>query len=229
MAELWTNKINRNTDWGGDASTNHLPVAGSAVQEFIKSEFNNKIGVIYHDGLNSRYLCFANEDDKNAYLADTSLTNLIMYEMAAPSSYGSKIKVNTHYKAVLINTKDENLSFDYEITYNGEEFIDNIRYTVIINKNGKTFDINGSGIYGQTISINLDEFLTVEGSTEITINIFGNSTGVQATTMVTYEVVNLIFTGDVDISKVYNTSLDNIDPLIVNYSIFGSSNIKYID
>lgn len=199
------------------------------MQEFIKSEFNNKIGVIYHDGLNSRYLCFANEDDKAAYLADTSLTNLIMYEMAAPSSYGAKIKVNTHYKAVLINTKDENLSFDYEITYNGEEFIDNIRYTVVINKNGKTFDINGSGIYGQTISINLDEFLTVEGSTEITINIFGNSTGVQATTMVTYEVVNLVFTGDVDISKVYDISLDKIDPLTVNYSIFGSSNIKYID
>lgn len=229
MAELWFEKINRNTDWGGDESTNHLPVAGSAVQDFIKTELNNKIGTIYHDGLHSRYLCFANEDDKNAYLADTSLTNLIMYEMEAPSSYGAKINVNTNYKAVLINSKDENISFGYDVTYNGEEFIDNIRYEVTITKNGKTSIINGVGIYGQNISINLDEFLTVEGTLDISIDITGNSTGVKAKALITYEVINLVFDGDVDISKVYDLTQENVDPLVVNYSIFGSSNIKYID
>ena len=63
--DLWYDKIDRNVDWGGDESTNNLPVAGSAVQEFIKSELNEKIGIIYHDEVAGLYLCFANDDDKN--------------------------------------------------------------------------------------------------------------------------------------------------------------------
>lgn len=235
MAELWTDKINRNTDWGGDASTNHLPVAGSAVQEFIKGELNNKIGVIYHDGLNSRYLCFSNEEDKNAYLEDTSLTDLIMYEMAAPSSYSAKIHVNNHYKAVLINAKDENLVFDYEITYNGEEFIDNIRYEVTINKNGVKSKINGEGIYGKPTSIKLDEFLTKSGSLSISIVIVGKTTEATAAATITYDVVDLIFTEPKDKDgqnankKIISTVYDEENPLIVNYSIFSTSNTKYIE
>jgi uncharacterized protein affecting Mg2+/Co2+ transport len=208
------------------------------VQEFIKNELNNKIGVIYHDGLNSRYLCFANEDDKAAYLADTSLTNLIMYEMEAPSSYGAKIHVNNHYKAVLINTKDENLVFNYEVTYNGEEFIDNIRYEIIINKNGVESKINGEGIYGKPTSIKLDEFLTKRGSLSISIIIVGKTTGATASSTITYEVIDLTFIEPTDengqnVNKVISTIYDLSEKfgsriLSMSCNIQGSNPIKYI-
>lgn len=227
--DLWYDKIDRNVDWGGDASTNNLPVAGSVVQDFIKTELNGKIGIIYHDELAGMYLCFANSDDMNEYMSDKSKDYLLLGSFVAPSSYKAKVKVDSHYKAVLINSKENILTFDYEITNNDEVFVDNIRYTVTITKNGKSSSLNGTGIYGRPVSINLDEFFTVEGTTEVSILITGQTTNAIATSLVTYEVVNLTFDSSYDVSKVYNLTGDVIDPLVINYSIFGSSNLKYID
>lgn len=226
---LWYDKIDRNVDWGGDASTNNLPVAGSVVQEFIKSELSEKIGVIYHDEVAGMYLCFANNDDKDEYLADKSKDYLLLGSFVAPSSYKAKVKVDSYYKAVLINSKENILTFDYEITNNDEIFVDNIRYTVTVTKNGKSSILNGTGIYGKSVSINMDEFFALEGTTEVSILITGQTTNAVATALVTYEVVNLVFESDYDVSKVYDLTEEVIDPLVINYSIFGSSNLKYID
>lgn len=226
---LWYDKIDRNVDWGGDESTNNLPVAGSVVQDFIKSELNGKIGIIYHDEVAGLYLCFANDDDKNEYLLDKSKDYLLLGSFVAPSSYKAKVKVDSYYKAVLINSKENTLTFDYEITNNDEVFVDNIRYTITINKNGKMSTLNGTGIYGKPVNINMDEFFTLEGTTEVSILITGQTTNAVATALITYEVVNLVFESDYDVSKVYDLTADIIDPLVINYSIFGSSNIKYID
>lgn len=38
--QYYDQKINKNTDWGGDRSTGGLQVKGSRVQEFIKGEFD---------------------------------------------------------------------------------------------------------------------------------------------------------------------------------------------
>lgn len=225
MAELWYNDINRNVDWGGDASTNNLPVAGSAVQKFIKSELNNKVGVIYHDELSARYLCFAHEDAQLEYLSDRSKEHLILGSFDAPSGYKAKILVDEYYKAVLINSTDNILIFGYEITNNDELFVDNIRYTITIVKNGKSSEINGTGMYGQNISINMDEYVTLAGSTEVTIKIVGQLSKVITTSVVTYEVVNLVFESTHDVSQVY----DENNQLSVRYSIFGTNNIKYIE
>lgn len=226
---LWYDKIDRNVDWGGDESTNNLPVAGSVVQEFIKSELSEKIGVIYHDEVAGLYLCFANNDDKDEYLADKSKDYLLLGSFVAPSSYKAKVKVDSYYKAVLINSKENILTFDYEITNNDEVFVDNIRYTVTVTKNGKSSTLNGAGIYGKPVSISMDEFFTLEGTTEVSILITGQTTNAVATALVTYEVVNLVFESDYDVSKVYDLTGESIDPLVINYSIFGSSNLKYID
>ena len=39
--KIYDEKINKDTDWGGDNSTGGLPVAGRRVQEFIKESLNN--------------------------------------------------------------------------------------------------------------------------------------------------------------------------------------------
>lgn len=226
---LWYDKIDRNVDWGGDESTGNLPVAGSVVQEFIKSELNDKIGVIYHDKVAGLYLCFANIDDKEEYLLDKSKDYLIKSSFVAPSNYKAKVKVDEYYKAVLINSKENVLTFGYEISNNDEVFVDNIRYTVTISKNGKSSSLNGTGIYGKEVSINLDEFFTLEGTTEVNITIIGQNTNATASTLVTYEVVNLSFDSYYDVSKVYDLTQDIVDPVVIDYSIFGSSSLKYID
>ena len=38
--QYYDQKINKNTDWGGDRSTGGLQVNGNRVQEFIKDELN---------------------------------------------------------------------------------------------------------------------------------------------------------------------------------------------
>lgn len=226
---LWYNKIDRSVDWGGDASTNNLPVAGSVVQDFIKSELNEKIGVIYHDDVLGMYLCFSHVDDRDEFLNDRTKDYLIKGTFLAPSSYKAKIITEFNYKAVLINSVDNILTFDYVITNNDEIFTENIRYTVTVTKNGKSTLLNGTGIYGKPISINLDSFFNVEGTTEVSIMIVGQTSNVVATSIVTYEVVNLVFDSYYDVSKVYDLTKAEIDPLVINYSIFGSSNLKYIE
>ena len=104
--ELYYDKINRHVDWGGDENTGYLPVAGSAVQEFIKSELNEKIGTVYLDDVSSSYLCFANEEDRDVYLADRSQSHLVLGSFIAPSRYKAKVIVDSYYNAVLINSKE---------------------------------------------------------------------------------------------------------------------------
>lgn len=226
---LYYDKIDRNVDWGGDKNTGNLPVAGSAVQEFIKSELASKVGSIYQDNVSGRYLCFAHDDARDEYLLDRSKEDLIIASFIAPSNYKAKINVDSYYKAVLINSTENYLTFDYEISHSDEEYVDNIRYTVNVNKNGKTHTINGTGVYGKPISINIDEFMTIEGTTEMSIVITGQTTNATASTIITYEVVNLSFDADADISKVIDLNAEIIDPFVINYSIFGTSNVKYID
>lgn len=40
MAKIWNNPITDNTDWGGDSSTNNLPVSGEQVQAWIKQKLS---------------------------------------------------------------------------------------------------------------------------------------------------------------------------------------------
>lgn len=226
---LWYDKIDRNVDWGGDESTNNLPVAGSSVQEFIKSELNDKIGIIYHDEVSSRYLCFANEDDRDAYIFDPTRVELIKSSLPAPVSNTAEIlMISNHYNAILLGSTGNYLEFGFSIKNSaGQDQVDNIDYNIVITKNANVYNINGSCIYGKTAKINLDEYLINEGTTSVTLTIKGQSTHAEISTMITYDVVNLSLKNDFDVSTIYD--LEAGDSVIINYSIFGSSNIKYVE
>ena len=43
--KYYDGEITRDTDWGGDASTDNQPVSGGRVQEWLKNEINGKFGV----------------------------------------------------------------------------------------------------------------------------------------------------------------------------------------
>ena len=64
--ENWNQEINKYTDWGGDSSTSGFPVSGEAIQEFIKSSLQHKIGYIHKQG--RMYYGFADEEDAIEYI-----------------------------------------------------------------------------------------------------------------------------------------------------------------
>ena len=62
--KVYDEKINKHTNWGGDESTENLPVSGNRVQEFIKNTLNGKMGVIHYDTTNNRYIVFADNETR---------------------------------------------------------------------------------------------------------------------------------------------------------------------
>ena len=59
--KYYDEEINKHIDWGGDESTEFLPVKGNRVQEFIKKSLNGKMGIFHYDETNNRYICFADD------------------------------------------------------------------------------------------------------------------------------------------------------------------------
>lgn len=227
--DIYYDAISRNTDWGGDESTQWKPVAGSVVQTFIKSELNSKIGIIYKDEGTSMYLGFANQDTLDEYLQDPSKTELILASFQAPSSYIAEIDLKTnHYNAILLGTKGNRLEFGFNIKNTAEQVqIDDITYVITFTRNANKYELSGSCRYEEIASINIDEYLSLEGTTTITISIQGVITKATASTILTYDVVSLDLSSSHNVSTVYDTLAG--DPLIINYSIFGSNTIKYIE
>lgn len=69
---IYNNKITRDTDWGGDASTGGAPVSGTRVQEYIKEEIttldegkaDKSMFVVISD---TQYEALAEKDDNVFY------------------------------------------------------------------------------------------------------------------------------------------------------------------
>ena len=86
---------NKEEDWGLD-SRNGLKYSGESVQRYIKGELQNRIGTLYYDESNERYLAFADNADKEAYLADPqNNATLVLATWNAPANYTAEINVDT--------------------------------------------------------------------------------------------------------------------------------------
>ena len=94
--KFYDKEINKNTDWGGDSSTEDLPVLGSRVQEFIKNTLEEKVGEVYHDQVNSRYLCFSDAGNRELYLQDRQANAALLIALFdAPAYYSAEIEILT--------------------------------------------------------------------------------------------------------------------------------------
>lgn len=208
MAKISENMIpDINADWGLDAS-NNLPYSGEAVQEFIKRTLKQKYGHFYYDEGTNRYLVFADEDSRDKYLSDPiANSTLLLSSFDAPFNYSAKIEMLSEaYKAVLIGTLGNNIQFKFAIEdKSGNNTGENVDCTINIINNGVKKVINK--IYTaqqgrEGVLIELDNYLT-EGTNNISINIKGVNSLAATTVSVVYQIVNLKFTDNLDISKVY--------------------------
>lgn len=209
MAKISENMIpDINADWGLDAS-NNLPYSGEAVQEFIKRTLKQKYGYFHYDDSNNRYLVFADEESKDKYLSDpTTNSILLLSSFDAPFNYSAKIEMLSEaYKAVLIGTLGNNIQFKFAIEdKSGNNTGENVDCTINIVNNGVKKVINKIYTVQQGregVLVELDDYLT-EGTNNISINIKGVNSLAATTVSIVYQIVNLKFTDNLDISKVYN-------------------------
>lgn len=205
--KTWNNPIDKTVDWGGDVSTDNLPVSGAMVQKFIKESLDGKAGVFYYDADNNRYLVFADEESKNEFIENPTNTELIIGTFDAPFNYTAEISLSSPaYNAVFLGSVGNYIDFTFDIkNKQGASTGENVTvsYTFIRNATRKT--VKETRRFGDTVHFNIDKYIG-EGTNTIIVGITGQTTLAATTVAITYQVVNLTISDDLDISKAYNLS-----------------------
>ena len=191
-------------DWGLDTS-NNLPYSGAAVQKFIKETFGSKMGYFHYDASSNRYLCFADEASKDKYVANPTMTELVLGAFDAPFNYEASITLlSDSYVPVLLGTKGNYITFDFDIkNKSGNSVGESVNATWTFIKGNTKQTLKAKYRYGQTVSLNVDKYLS-EGTNTVIISIVGESTLAATSASVTYQVVNLQLSSSYDISQSYN-------------------------
>lgn len=221
MANIWDKDIDKTVDWGGDASTGGLPVSGEKVQKFIKDTLEVKAGEFYLDKSLNRYLVFADESDRDIYLADPEHhRDLLKAEIQLEPMYYMTIDpITPSYTPVFLGDKGNYIRYTFEtIAKSGTTFNENVDATYTIQCGNSTIVVNESYRASEEVAFNIDNYL-LEGSNNITVNVEGQLTGVSTKAQWTFEVVNLSISDTFDLTNVYH----NDDNLTVSYQVTGSS------
>lgn len=214
--------VNMSQDWGKDSS-NGLPYSGRAVQKFIKEKLNAKAGVFYNDTTNNRYLVFADEDARDAYLADPTQTGLILGSFDAPSNYTAVISMDTpNFNAVLYGATGNYIEFTFDTFNKNDESVgEDVTCTYTIIRGGSKKVVTERYRYGTQVKFNVDKYLE-EGTNNVTVGVVGNNTLAGTSVGITYQVVNLKVSSSYDISKVYNLNANPDAVAEIPYSVSGT-------
>ena len=89
--KYYDGEITRETDWGGDASTDNQPVSGGRVQEWLKTNINGRYGFLnmrFNESESMYYIeCFTSEDDYKKYENDkVAYAALLLQSVQIPIS-----------------------------------------------------------------------------------------------------------------------------------------------
>ena len=226
MAKYYDKKIDKNVDWGGDASTGNLPVVGERVQEFIKEQLEKRAGVFYHDVMNSRYLAFADSDNLEVWLNDKGRNDLVLGVIeagAAGEKGGARINlISPMDNAVKLGSTGHFIEFTFETTNaNGQPTGESVMCTYTIRRGSNRQTVTEQYVAGKTVRFNVDKYLQ-EGTNTVSIQVQGVDTWVSTTLAVTYQVVNLVIGTGYDISRVYNLMLEPESVADIAYTIEGT-------
>lgn len=201
--KIYDEIINKHQDWGGDESTGGLPVAGGRVQEFIKNELNKRIGILYYDPTNNRYLAFADTESRDEYVADTTKTDLVLGTFDAPFNYSASIKlISKQVNNIFEGTSGNYIEFTFDTTNkDGSSVGEGVICTYTIIKGSTKKVVTAKYSYGETVRFLIDDYLQV-GTNTITVGIQGQNTLAATTVAIVYKVISLNVEDEFDISKV---------------------------
>ena len=203
--QVWNNPIDKSVDWGGDETTGGLPVSGEMVQRFIKESFNQKAGLFYYDNTNNRYLVFADEEARDAFLLDPTQTGLIIGTFDAPFNYTAEINLTSAaYNAVFLGSTGNYIDFTFDVkNKQGASTGENVTVTYTFIRNAVRQTYTETKKFGDAVHFNIDKYLG-EGTNTIMVGVTGQTSLAATTVAITYQVVNLTIEDGLDISKSYN-------------------------
>jgi hypothetical protein len=203
--QTWNNPIDKTVDWGGDATTGHLPVSGEMVQRFIKESLNGKAGLFHYDATNNRYLVFADADARDEYLLDPTKTELIIGTFDAPFNYTAEINLTSSaYNAVFLGSTGNYIDFTFDIkNKQGASTGENVTVTYTFIRNAVRQSVTETRKFGDAVHFNVDKYIG-EGTNTIMVGITGQTSLAATTVAITYQVVNLTIEDELDIAKSYN-------------------------
>lgn len=229
MAKYFDEKINRNTDWGGDASTGNLKVKGSRVQEFIKEQLDSKVGIFHLDTGTSMYVCFANEETRDKWL-ETKDESLVIGRFEAVSNYAVEIKNATDVTSVLASSKNNVLKFRFRVVDTRTEANtgEGVKCTYTFTNGGTvkgfseelTQNPDSDGFV--TRSFVIDDYISI-GTNAITIKITGKNTFASSQIGITFEMLDMVYNPTFDYSKAWEQST-----IQMSYTI-SCAKTKYIE
>lgn len=219
--KIWDKPIDKNVDWAGDENTDNLPVSGEMVQKFIKDSLNGKAGLFYYDTTNNRYIVFADEACRDEYLEDPTKTDLIIGAFDAPFNYSAEIHLGTPlYNAVFLGSTGNYIDFTFDVkNKQGASTGENVAVTYTFVRNSIKQTVRENRRFGESVHFNVDKYLG-EGTNVVTIGIVGQSSLAATTVSVTYQVVNLTISDEMNISTVYDLS-EGSKTLAVPFSVSG--------
>lgn len=219
---------NMSEDWGLDPS-NGLPYSGAAVQKFIKKTFGSKMGYFHYDTSSNRYLAFADEESKDKYMENPTMTELVLGTFDAPFNYEASITMLTpSYNAVFLGSTGNYLDFTFDIkNKQGNSTGENVTVTYTFIRNATKQVVTETRRYGESVHFNIDEYI-LEGTNTIIVGVSGQTTLAATTAALTYQVVNLTYSDNMDISKVYNLSDGNKSlEIFLSVSGYGTKIIEW--
>ena len=196
----------KNEDWGLDPR-NGFKYSGESVQKFIKKTFDSKMGYLHYDTSSNRYLVFADEASKNEYVENPTLTELVLGSFDAPFNYEASITMLTpSYNAVFLGSNGNYLDFTFDVkNKQGNSTGENVTVTYTFIRNATKKVLTETRRYGETVHFNIDDYL-LEGTNTIIVGISGQTTLAATTAALTYQVVNLSYSDEMNIARVYDLS-----------------------
>lgn len=216
--KIYDEEITKQQDWGGDESTGNLPVAGGRVQEFIKNTFDKKIGTLYYDTTNNRYLAFADTDTRDEYLEDITKTELVLGTFDAPFNYNASIKlISKQLVNIFKGTTGNYIEFTFDTTNkSGSSVGEGVICTYTFIRGATKQVVTAKYGYGETVRFLIDDYLK-DGTNTITIGIQGQTTLAATTVAVVYKVINLSIEDEFNIAKA-NIEVNQIE---IPYTVSG--------
>ena len=214
----------KHVDWGGDSSTENKPVRGDKVQAFIKSMFEGKIGCLYYDTTNNRYMAFADTEDRDLYLKDpVTYSSYLLGTFDAPFNYTAQITLSTKtYMAVLKGTTGNYIDFTFDtFNKNGQSVGESVTVTFTFIKNGVKQTVSNQYKYGAQVHFNIDDYISV-GTNVITVGIIGTTTLAATSVGITWNVIDLSLNHTYNLSRTYSLVSDPSAAAEIPYTLSGS-------
>lgn len=219
MAKKYSNNPipDKYTDWGKDPTFHNYPFSGRSVQEYIKKQFDNKVGYLHPDASNENYLLFADEDNYNLYMQDPiEHADLLIGTVPLASNYVVAIDLENTETINYINYGDTgNYIQAYFKVLNkaGGEISDEFKVTITIRNGSAVTTLHRNATYGTLFSLNIDEYLT-EGTNVVTLSVAAVTYGVGSSISLTYHAIVLKVSDNLDLSEVYGAENEVIEAAV---------------